>query len=328
MATIDGKQVFLVDFEDEASLKMGMSKISLVKNPAVKELFVALSKQISIYLDEDKQILTGPLLIPDMPIERYTKELGTFYIVFTKQVIAKIARNLHLKNITFNYEHDPKSKVDGLLQEVWLSGKVDKSQALGYDLPEGTLFGSVYIKDRNFWMSEIKTKNVMGFSIEALMDLIEINMKEIKLSEITTKDGMVIKTDAESFEKGVDVYTEDEAGTKTPVADGEYDLGNGMRMIVVEGKVADLLQMSEEDVAKQEEAVAMNALMGPILKPLQDKIEAQAVLIEELKTQLSLIPGTTIEKKKETPVKLKASELFTRALERQKEKLKEKQAQN
>jgi hypothetical protein len=325
VATINGNKVFLVDFEDESSLKMGLSKISLVKQPAVKELFVALSKQIKIYLDDDKQILTGPLLIPDQPIERYTKELGTFYIVFTKQVIAKIARNLHLKNIGFNYEHNPEAKVDGVLQEVWLSGGVDKSQALGYNLPEGTLFGSVYIKDKNFWLSEIKTKNVLGFSIEALMDLIEINMKEIKLAEITTADGLVIKTDAETFEKGVDVYTEDESGTKTPVTDGEYDLGNGMRMIVVEGKVADMLQMSDEDKEKKEEEVAMKALIDPFILPLQEKIEAQAVVIEQLKTQLSQIPGTLVKEKKEEPVKLKTSELFMRALEKQKEKQKTKQ---
>jgi hypothetical protein len=183
------------------------------------------------------------------------------------------------------------------------------------------LFGGVKIDSREFWLSEVKTKNVLGFSIEAITDLIDIKMEQLKLAEIDTVDGIKIKTDAQAFEKGVDVYTE-ENGEKKPLADGEYDLGNGMRMIVVEGKVADIVQLTDEEMKAKEEAIQMKALLAPYLKPYEDKIAALETKLSALVVEVENIPGERKKKKEEESLKLTATELLMKALEKQKEKQK------
>lgn len=321
MPTLDGKKVFLVDFIDENSLEVGYKGLAVTKTPAIQQMFVAMKKQVKLVLSEDRQIITGPILIPDQPIERYTKDLGSFFIVFTKDVIAKLARNLFTKDVYFNYEHEPDRKISGKFQEVWLSGSPDKSNKLGYDLPEGTLFASVKIDDKDFWMSEIKSGNVTGFSIEAIMDLIDIKMTKIQLAQVETIDGMVIHTDSESFEQGVEVYTM-QGEEKTPCPDGEYELGNGYKISVSGGKVTEVVEMTEEQKAEQAADVAMKKLIEPHLKPFIDQIEELKVKLSDLEVKMNNAPGKK-EEKKEVPVKLSNQELVKRYLEGQK-KIKEK----
>lgn len=308
MPTLDGKKVFLVDFVDENSERMGYKGLALTKTPAIQQMFVAMKKAIKLTLSEDQQVLTGPVLIPDQPIYRSDEKLGEFYIVFTKEVIAKLARNLFTKDVYFNYEHVPEKKVQAKFQEVWLSGNPDKSNKWGYDLPEGTLFASVKIEDKDFWLKEVKSGNVLGYSVEAFMDLIDIKMTKIELTQVETIDGLVIQTDSEAFETGVEVYFM-EGEEKKPVPDGNYDLGNGYTITVSAGKITEIVEMSQEKSAE----VAMKALVKPILKPLQDTISELTQKITDMEVKMANMPGKK-EEKKEIPVKLSNAELVQKYL--------------
>jgi len=307
------RKVFYVDF-DETKESFGFSGIALTKTPANKEFFVAMRNEIQLYLNEEKQMLYGPLLIPEQRILRYTKELGYFDIVFSKEVIAKLARNLQLKTVPFNYEHDPKKKVNGILQEVWLTGVPDKSNAWGWNLPEGSLFGGTFIPDKEFWLSEVKTKNVLGYSIEANMELLlsqlkQINMKKIKLAEVVATDGTLIKTESEMMEVGTLVYTEVD-GEAAPVPAGEYDLGNGTIIVVdAESKIAEIKETANAATTLDTE---MEAVLNPFLKPLMDKITALETKLAAIQVKMTNQPAAkTVVKKIETGVKMSAQDIFS-----------------
>ena len=103
-------------------------------------------------------------------------------------------------------------------------------------------------------------------------------MSNQKFVTAKTESGVEIKTDAESMAVGVEIYTE-ENGVKTPVANGEYVLDNGITITVMDGKISEM----EESMTEGEMKVIQKAV-----KPLMDALEAK---ISELQTKLSAIPA-------------------------------------
>jgi len=304
---------FYVDF-DENDKTFGFKGIALTATPATKSLFIAM-KEIKLYLNDDKQMLYGALLIPEQRIKRFTKELGFFNIVFSEEVIAKLARNLHLQEIPFNYEHDPKKKVNGTVQEIWLTGSPDKSNALGYDLPNGSLFGGLYIQDKDFWTSEVKTGNVKGFSIEANMELLLTNLKtintmKVKLTEVTDVDGRLLKTDAEKIEVGTVMYTEID-GMATPLEAGEYTLTNGTILVVDEAStVIEIKEPTAEEIEAKALQTEMSAMFAPFLKPLVDKIATLEAKLSAVEVKVENQPAPIVTQRKPlSPVKMSAQQM-------------------
>lgn len=159
---------------DEEDGKYGIYAISLVEDPAIMRDFVKLAKDkawLSFSKDEDKQLLVGPLLVPNQLI--YRKKLdGHFY--FSADSIRKIRDRLMddgvQRNVTFLHQE----QVDHCqMVEVWIKEDqhYDKSAKYGFkDCPIGTLFVSMKVEDKNFWKDKIKTGQVKGFSIEGLFE--------------------------------------------------------------------------------------------------------------------------------------------------------------
>ena len=68
----------------------GMDTISLVSSPAVGVNFLKFEEQKEIKklsFDADKHIITGVVALAGIPIYRYDKEIGDYYVVFTSEVI-------------------------------------------------------------------------------------------------------------------------------------------------------------------------------------------------------------------------------------------------
>lgn len=289
MATLNGIPVYKITFKTGGN--KGIDKLSLVDEPAIQEAFIAMSKTKTdkIFLNEDKQLLYGPFLIPDQLILRKDEQGKPYYISFSKEVIQDLVRDIQLngRSVNLNYQHIEGTKVDGVIQEIWLTGLPDKSNSMGFNLPEGTAFGGVYISDKEFWMKEVKTGNVKGFSIEAFLDM---ELKKIKM-EATTKDGIVIKTDAEGFKAGVEVYSEKD-GVKTKIEDCSYDLGNGTLIEVKDSKITEVKELSPEEA----EEYQLRELLAPIVKSYDAKLSALETKITELETKLENAPAIALKK--------------------------------
>ena len=156
---------------DENDQTLGIEAVSLVEAPAIEETFVALKNQKIEFaeVDKEKRILLGPALIPNKPIfrKRAGEEEG-FYIYFSKSTVRKASELFFQKGNQNNATLEHNVKLKGLtVVESWLTeGENDKSKNYGLDMPDGTWMISMKVEDDKIWNEFIKSKKVLGFSIE------------------------------------------------------------------------------------------------------------------------------------------------------------------
>tara|TARA_R110001632_G_scaffold178379_3_gene298160 strand:+ start:21963 stop:22553 length:591 start_codon:yes stop_codon:yes gene_type:complete len=169
---------------DEMEELMGIQAISIVENPAIEENFVALKSQEVQFAkqDEEKRILLGAALIPNKPIYRQNGE-EEFYVYFTKETIRK-ASELFFQNSNQNestLEHEV--ALNGMsVVESWIveDEDKDKSRVYGLDMPVGTWMVSMKVNNDDIWENYVKTKKVLGFSIEGFfVDKVDFSAQEI-----------------------------------------------------------------------------------------------------------------------------------------------------
>lgn len=327
---------------NEEDLKQGVSMVSLVDEPAIGVDWIKLAQEnvmkMEFAANKDKRMLYGPFLIPNMLIYRRNEQMGEFYIRFKKEEIEKIANkfNQDLNANNINFMHSDR-KVEAFVAENWVIDGVDKSNKLGFDLPEGTWFGGVKVIDENFWNEAVKTEEVKGFSVEILADSelalknIKNNMeKEIKLAQVATNDGVNIFFDGDAIAKDMPVFA-DEAMT-TPMADGDYDLTDGSKIKVAGGMVAEITPadpnaapadasmadapaasaLTSEEVSKMIDARFADLMseitaLKDIVEPLKQSNEGYKKQVEELTEKLSSIPSTASIKKDVIKPKMVAS---------------------
>ena len=122
----------------------------------------------SFSLNEEKRMVTGPLMIPNKMILRRTASGEPFYIFFSRETIRKMAEKFFKtnKNNNTDINHDENITTDNTLVESWISEsmKHDKSYKYGYMLPPGTWFVTYKINDDETW-SKIKSGELKGFSL-------------------------------------------------------------------------------------------------------------------------------------------------------------------
>lgn len=254
---------YYVEFTDDAEK---IQFISLVSEPAIEINWVAFSKQLQVQFKQisDQQKLAGPLMIPNVPIYRSDSELGEYNLMFTKEVIQKMADKFNMESLNhnINLEHIPNSKIKGAyVTENWIVEAPDKSKKFGFDLPDGTWFGVVKIDNEQFWNSFVKDKKILGFSIEGLLGLTHKKpttmKKTIKLAgtpvitETPLQDGTslflgIVDADNGFITLGIDAYSD--ADGKTVAPDAEYVSKDGTAITVLKGKVQGI-ETATEDTA-------------------------------------------------------------------------------
>ncbi len=127
------------------------------------------SDKFSFSLDEDQQIVVGPLMIPNKLIYRVDEEGDPYFVFFSEDTIQKVSDKLMKQNHmhTLNVEHNPLDTVDGYMMETWLVEDPinDKQQVYGFNYPKGSWMGKYKIEDMEVWQ-KVKNKEINGFSIE------------------------------------------------------------------------------------------------------------------------------------------------------------------
>lgn len=124
--------------------------------------------------DEDKHIISGPLMLADKPIYRNNKQFGEHYVTFTADTIKDIAIKFSKKGYQSNVNlmHDKSMQLDGLI--MFESFIVDKARGIqpmaGFeDAKDGSWFGSFYVENDKAWQL-IKEGKVKGFSVEGFFE--------------------------------------------------------------------------------------------------------------------------------------------------------------
>jgi hypothetical protein len=240
----------------------GVGFISLVDVPAIGVDWIKLSNesQLSFKADKEKQLLYGPFLIPNKLIYRHDEKMGEYYVRFSKEEIEKIASkfNEDLNNKNINFQHSDQ-KVEAFVASNWMiDGEQDKSRNMGFDLPEGTWFGGVKVKDLSFWTDKVKTDEVRGFSVEILADL-ELALKnkeqKMELGTAVLKEGVTVYYDGD-FGMGTAIFM-DEALTQ-PAPDADHVLEDGTIVTTKDGKVVEIqVTAVEEEASKKKKEEEM-----------------------------------------------------------------------
>jgi len=185
----------------------------------------------------EKQLIAGPLMIPNKLIYRYDETMGEYYVYFSPDTIEKVAykylENGYQKEV--NYEHSEEEKLkDITLVESWIvNGSNDKSKELmGEDYPKGTWFGVMKVRNKDIWDNYVKTGLVRGFSVEGFFADYMINASKQKFYYRTTEGGTEIVID----ETSLVVFILKDGERQTVMPDGEYKLTNGETLVVVDSK--------------------------------------------------------------------------------------------
>ena len=102
---------------DEDQDDFGVEAISLVKFPAIEENFVYFNKDQKLTLakiDEDKQLLVGPALIPEKMIPRWDEsKQEEFEVYFSKETVQQAAELFMRQKRNGEYTVEHQTKVEG-----------------------------------------------------------------------------------------------------------------------------------------------------------------------------------------------------------------------
>jgi len=168
---------FIVLEDDEAQLEA----VAFVDVPAIEMNWQAFSsKQYSFKADEEKRIISGPLMVAELPIYR-RDESGEYYGVFQKEDIYNL-RNKFFKQGKSNLVNEMHNS-DKMIEGVYMieSFLIDEARGInapkGYNLTDGSWFGSYKIDNDEIWNEFIKSGEFKGFSVEGIFNTVKIDEK-------------------------------------------------------------------------------------------------------------------------------------------------------
>ena len=146
-----------------------------------------MSKQ-KFQTDDEKRMVVGPAMIPDLKIFRRDMMGNPYYVFFSAETIKMIAekymRNKYIDNNDTN--HDGKAVEDVYVVESWIKeDKEDKSNKYGYsDLPVGTWFVSMKVRNDEVW-KKVKNGELRGFSVSGFFEeLADFAREQMFLQEV------------------------------------------------------------------------------------------------------------------------------------------------
>jgi hypothetical protein len=229
----------------------------------------------------------GLVLEPNKPI--YRNQGGEeFNIVFSEHTIKELSHNFFKQGFQTNSSIEHNGSIEGVhFAESWIveDSKIDKSANFGFSYPKGSWLATMKVDSEDVWQDYVKTGKVLGFSIDAFVELKEVNLnnhkmeenknflntivdtikaefsnltkkeEEVKLGSVAGMDGMVFMFDGEAPEVGGAVWIMAEDETKVPVPVGEHQLeGGGVLVVSEEGIIASIGEAKAEEPAELEEA--------------------------------------------------------------------------
>jgi hypothetical protein len=152
--------------------------VALVESPAIQRNFLAFAehsedevtnKLTFAVQDEEQRIVSGPLMIADLPIYRRDEE-GEYYVMFTGEQIKKIVQRFFKKGYQakVNIEHGKKAEGVYMFESYIIDRDRGVNPPTGFeDVANGSWFGSFKVENDKLW-GEVKAGTFKGFSVEGL----------------------------------------------------------------------------------------------------------------------------------------------------------------
>jgi len=93
--------IYLLDINEDEQAQTEVNFIALVDKPAIQKNWQMFKEAPARFaVDQEKQIISGALMIADMPIYRKDEEFGEYYAVFNAATIEKIAIKYYQKDFS------------------------------------------------------------------------------------------------------------------------------------------------------------------------------------------------------------------------------------
>jgi hypothetical protein len=158
----------------------GVDFVALVDKPAIQINWQSFNNTKQYFTDEEKRVVSGPLMVADMPIYRRDSS-GEYYAVFDaatiEQIVLKFSKNKAQNNV--NLMHDG----DKVVQDVFMfeSFIIDRKRGVnpptGFEeLTDGSWFGSYKVNNDKVW-ADVKAGTFQGFSVEGVFAQVKVDEK-------------------------------------------------------------------------------------------------------------------------------------------------------
>ena len=319
--------------EDEGD---GITFISLVNDPAVESNWFAYNKehqpmQFQV-ADEEQHILLGVIMRADFPMYRIGNSGYEYYIKYSKETIAKMARKM-LDDKTFNYvdtEHNNQC-VDGVKLEELFIKDIDRGiNPVGFEeIENGSLFGKYRVLNDDVW-ADVKASKFKGFSLEGYFGVIESKFIKQKNHMSLLEKLKKLLTEFKAFEtkEGVTLEVDGDTlgvGQMVDVPDGTYHtdtvtvkVEKGIITEVETLEVEDVVEDVVEDMAEEPEPMVEETEPEPTEEKPSEMEELRALVqqivdeIDKIKKQLEETTALPID---EVAKKCEPKQLNSRALD-------------
>ena len=139
--------------------------------------------------DEEQKIVTGPLMIADLPIYRRDED-AEYYVVFSAEEIMKIVQRFFKKGYQGKVNLEHSKPVEGVY--MYESYIIDREKGVmppkGFeDVADGSWFGTFKVDNEKIW-EMVKEGTFKGFSVEGMFRYEKTNEtiteEEIMMSKI------------------------------------------------------------------------------------------------------------------------------------------------
>ena len=135
----------------------------------------------SFQTDDEKKIVLGPAMVPNLKIFRRDPLGNPYYVYFSPETIKMIAEKYMRNKYTDNNDqmHDGKAVKDVYVVESWIKeSENDKSSDYGYgNLPVGTWFVAMKVNNPEIW-AKVKEGYLNGFSVSGYFEEVAEFCKE------------------------------------------------------------------------------------------------------------------------------------------------------
>jgi hypothetical protein len=324
----------LIEFKLSEDVE-GLQAIALVDTPAIGLNYQAFANHKFEVINEDKRIVMGAAMIPDLPIYR-RDERGEYYAIFKKETIKALVQKLFKENKhnNFNEEHNAFKILDGvyIYQSFITDAELGISAPSGFEnVADGTWFIAAKVENDEAWAKVKKEGLLKGFSVEGVFDLEpykfkkmnKINLESVistlksvfadaegevvveeKFGEAILVDGTIVKWEGDLVEGAALVVVLPEGEVAAP--DGVHELEDGTIIETAGGLVVSIQAVGEEVEVEEDNEFTTEMLDGLIEKALAKYAEAFTTSLEavnadnkSLKLELASVIAAKDEMKEE-----------------------------
>lgn len=165
--------MYTLTIDEDIEHNTGVEYVALVDNPAIERNWMAFNEHKPMKFaieNEEQRIVSGPLMVADLPIYRRDEKHGEYYAIFgaktIMQIVQKFFKNKYNTNV--NIMHDSSDKVEGVF--MFESFIINRDRGIkppkGFEgLTNGSWFGSYKVENDSVW-ADIKAGTFKGFSVE------------------------------------------------------------------------------------------------------------------------------------------------------------------